>query len=92
MVAPVTEVCEEPREDFLTRFDAWLGRVGNALLKGLLVALRLVRTWVLILLPQYFAFTAGPKEGFSLLVGTFRNWDFTKVGEVFTNLMTPLEW
>ena len=31
----------------------------------------LVRTWVLILLAQYFAFTATPAQGFTLLAGTF---------------------
>ena len=55
-------------------------------------AIGLVRTLALVLLAQYFAFTAGPKEGFALLVGTFRNWVFTGAGERFTAMMAPLEW
>ena len=52
----------------------------------------LMRTWVLILLAQYFAFTTGPKQGFALLAGTFRNWNFTGAGEALTALLVPLEW
>ena len=52
----------------------------------------LVRTWALILLAQYFAFTAGPGQGFALLAGTFRGWTFTGAAEVFTALLAPLEW
>ncbi len=52
----------------------------------------LLRTWVLILLAQYFAFTSGPKQGFSLLAGTFRNWTFAGAGEALTAMLAPLEW
>ncbi len=52
----------------------------------------LLRTWVLILLAQYFAFTSGPEQGFSLLAGTFRSWTFAGAAEAFTVLMAPLEW
>ena len=52
----------------------------------------LLRTWALILLAQYFAFTSGPEQGFSLLLGTFSNWTFSGTGEAFTALMEPLEW
>ena len=52
----------------------------------------LVRTWGLILLAQYFAFTAGPQQSWALLTGTFRNWSFVKAGEALTALMVPLEW
>ncbi len=55
-------------------------------------AIGMVRTWGLMLLAQYFAFTAGPKQGWGLLVGTFRSWDFAKAAEQLTKLMVPLEW
>ncbi|MBQ9915272.1 MAG: hypothetical protein IJO50_03905, partial [Clostridia bacterium] len=37
-----------------------------------------IRTMLLVLLAQYFAFTAGPAQGISLLAGTFIAWDFTE--------------
>ena len=52
----------------------------------------LVRTWVLILLAQYFAFTSGLAQGFSLLTGTFANWDFAKAGELLTAMLGSFEW
>ena len=52
----------------------------------------LIRTWILILLPQYFAFTSGPDVGWKLLRNTFRNWDFTNAGQLFTDISKPLEW
>ena len=55
-------------------------------------AFGLLRTWVLILLAQYFAFTASPKQGFALLTGTFRSWTFAGAGEALTAMMVPLEW
>ena len=55
-------------------------------------AFGLLRTWVLILLAQYFAFTASPKQGFALLTGTFRSWSFAGAGEALTAMMVPLEW
>ena len=55
-------------------------------------AVGLIRTWGLILLAQYFAFTSGPQQGWSLLTGTFCNWNFEKAGETLSALMGPLEW
>ena len=55
-------------------------------------AVGLIRTWGLILLAQYFAFTSGPQQGWSLLTGTFCNWNFDKAGETLSALMGPLEW
>ena len=60
--------------------------------KGWMVPLRLVRTWVLILLAQYFAFTLQPAQGLSLLTGTFINWSFAGFAEKMTAVMEPLEW
>ena len=55
-------------------------------------AFGLVRTLALVLLAQYFAFTASPAQGFSLLGGTFANWTFTGGSAALTALMEPLEW
>lgn len=52
----------------------------------------LIRTWVLILLPQYFAFTAGPDTGWALLCGTFGSWSFADAATTMTELMSTLEW
>ena len=51
-----------------------------------------LRTMALVLLAQYFAFTAGPAQGLSLLTGTFSGWDFTAFAGLMTGLLSPLEW
>lgn len=55
-------------------------------------AFGLLRTWILILLAQYFAFTSGPQQGWSLLTGTFCNWSFAGAEEALTAMLAPLEW
>lgn len=60
--------------------------------KGWMTPLRLTRTWVLILLAQYFAFTLNPAQGLSLLGGTFQNWSFAGFAEKTTEVMASLEW
>lgn len=52
----------------------------------------LIRTWLLILLPQYFAFTAGPDKGWTLLCATFGSWSFADAAKTMTDLMAALEW
>lgn len=54
--------------------------------------LRLIRTWLLILLAQYFAFTLHPEMGFSLLKGTFGTWTMDGFAAQTTAVMAPLEW
>ena len=53
---------------------------------------RLLRTWLLILIAQYFAFTPDPSTAFSLLGGTFRNWGFSGFAERMGAIMTGQEW
>ena len=55
-------------------------------------AIGLVRTWGLILLAQYFAYTASPAQAVKQLVLTFRNWDFSDFAVRMGRLMEPLEW
>lgn len=52
----------------------------------------LFRTWILILIPQYFAFTKDPKTAFDLLGATFRNWNFENAGEAFTSVDKAITW
>ncbi|MGN0972520.1 MAG: MBOAT family O-acyltransferase, partial [Aristaeellaceae bacterium] len=59
---------------------------------GWMTPLRLARTWGLILLAQYFAFTTGPAQGFALLQQTFAPWSFADAAARLTAVMAPLEW
>lgn len=59
---------------------------------GWMTPLRLLRTWGLILLAQYFAFTADPARSFSLLAQTSAPWQFGGFTAQFTAVMEPLEW
>lgn len=52
----------------------------------------LARTWLLLLPPQYFAFTPLPAQGMALLKGTFQHWSFADFGARLTAIMPPLEW
>ncbi|MBQ6384177.1 MAG: MBOAT family protein [Clostridia bacterium] len=60
--------------------------------EGWMAPLRLIRTWGLILLAQYFAFTLNPEMGFSLLRSTFQAWDFSGFAVRTAAVMEPLEW
>ena len=73
---------------------AWktLRAVLNLPKAGFMTPVRLVRTWALILLAQYFAFTLNPDQGLSLLGGTFFNWSFADFAERTAAVMDPLEW
>ena len=51
-----------------------------------------VRTWGLILLAQYFAYTATPAQAVKQIGLTFRNWTFSDAAVRMTRLMEPLEW
>ena len=59
---------------------------------GFMTPLRLLRTWAMILLAQYFAFTFDPGQGLSLLQGTFSNWSFAGFAEQTAQVMEPVEW
>ncbi|MGN0753261.1 MAG: MBOAT family O-acyltransferase [Aristaeellaceae bacterium] len=59
---------------------------------GWMVPLRLLRTWGLILLAQYFAFTADPALSLSLLAQTCAPWQFAGFTAQVTAVMEPLEW
>ena len=60
--------------------------------KGWMSPVRLVRTLLLVLAAQYFAFTPDPATGFSLMSGTFANWDFSAFADKMSGVMEPLEW
>lgn len=59
---------------------------------GWMTPLRLVRTWGLILLAQYFAFTFSPDQGLALLTQAFAPWSFANCAAQLTAVMEPLEW
>lgn len=59
---------------------------------GVMSLFRLLRTWALVLIAQYFAFTADPAQGISLLRGTFANFDFSAFSSLTAEVMPTLEW
>ena len=59
---------------------------------GWMTPFRLIRTWILVLVAQYFAFTPGPETAFALMGRTFVNWDFSAFGECMASVMEPREW
>ena len=59
---------------------------------GFMTPLRIVRTWGLILLAQYFAFTASPQQSLALLGQTLAPWSFEGCAAQLTAVMAPLEW
>ncbi|MBR5704527.1 MAG: hypothetical protein IKX21_00990, partial [Deltaproteobacteria bacterium] len=73
---------------------AWkiLRAILNLPKAGFMTPLRLLRTWALILVAQYFAFTVNTAQSFSLLGGTFFNWSFAGFAEKTAAVMEPLEW
>lgn len=60
--------------------------------KGWMSAVCLVRTWGLILIAQYFAFTMNPAQALSLLKGTFYSWSFSGFAALLAEVMEPIEW
>lgn len=67
-------------------------RALNLPKKGWMLPLRLLRTWGLILLAQYFAFTLSPAQGLTLLTQTAQNWDFSAFAACVAGVMEPIEW
>ena len=59
---------------------------------GWMRPLRMARTWGLVLLAQYFAFTNGPAQGLGLLAQTLTAWNFKGFAERMTAVMPWLEW
>ena len=59
---------------------------------GWMTPLRLLRTWGLILLAQYFAFTADTALSLSLLEQTCTLWSFTGAAAQLSAITAPLEW
>ena len=60
--------------------------------KGWARPLRVIRTWILVMLAQYFAFTADPAVSLNLLRQTFTGWDFAGFAERCEAVMPALEW
>lgn len=60
--------------------------------KGWVSALRMARTWLLVLGAQYFAFTSSPSQGLALMRASFENWSLTDFTAQVTAVMPPMEW
>ena len=58
----------------------------------IMTPIRLIRTWILIIIPQFFAFTPTTEQGFFMLGRTFSNWSFETFVTRCTDIMKPLEW
>ena len=77
--APVeAPVAPAPKKKGAKPVTFW-GKVGHIAAN----ALRMMRTWALILVAQYFAFTSSPAQGWALLKGTFTNWNFSNAKDLF---------
>lgn len=59
---------------------------------GWMKPLRILRTGMLVLIAQYFAFTNSPAQGLALFLGSFKNWKFGNLAQVVTGVMAPVEW
>lgn len=70
------------------------GAVQNAVTPGerCVFVFRMVRTWILVLAAQYFAFTSSPAQGLALLRQSFVNWDFSRFAEQVMAVMAGREW
>lgn len=60
--------------------------------KGWMTPLRWLRTMLLVLLSQFFAFTPGPQAGWALLRAAFSDWELTGFAERWLTVMPTLEW
>ena len=60
--------------------------------KAMMTPFRLIRTWVLLIPPQYFAYTGTPEKAWFMLEKTFGDWSFESFISRCTHIMAPLEW
>lgn len=59
---------------------------------GWVSGFRIVRTWLIVLLAQYFAFTSSPAQSLSLLEQSTAGWAFSGFYASVSAVMPPLEW
>lgn len=55
-------------------------------------AVGLVRTWVLVVLAQYFAFTTGPDRAVKLIGLSLKRWTFSDAAVRMGRIADPIEW
>ena len=58
----------------------------------IMTTFRLIRTWALLIPPQYFAFTGTLDKAWFMLEKTFGDWSFDTFVSRCTHIMAPLEW
>lgn len=59
---------------------------------GWMKPVRLLRTWLLVIAAQAFAFTDSPRQGFSVLRQVFGSWSFSGFAQRMTAIMEAREW
>lgn len=59
---------------------------------GWMKPVRLLRTWLLVALPQAFAFTSGPRQGCAILAQVFGSWSLADFGRRMSAILEPREW
>ena len=69
-----------------------MSRTLNLPKNGWMKGFRLLRTWLLVIAAQAFAFTTSPKQGFSILRQVFGNWNLTDFAQRMTAIMEAREW
>lgn len=67
-------------------------KILNLPQKGWISFFRLVRTWGLVLIAQYFAFSPHLALSLALLENTFQKWSFAGFSSRLWAVMPPLEW
>lgn len=70
----------------------FMNRVWNLSKRKGMRIVRIIRTWFLVLLAQYFAFTSDPIQGLTLLKKSFSGWNFSDFAAKMTAVMAGREW
>lgn len=73
-------------------FKAWKKK-WNIRDKALwLQVIRMLRTWILLVIAQFFAFTTAPSQALSLTGSSFSGWGISSIGEELLLIMNTTEW
>ena len=78
----------------LDPFWKWLGKKLHLPKKGWMTPIRIVRTWVLVLLPQFFAYPPTLEKSLRIMERAFNfsEWKFNTFVSRCVAIMSPLEW
>ena len=72
----------------------WLGKKLRLPRGGWMAPIRIIRTWILVLLPQFFAYTPTVDKALNIMrrAFTFEAWDFSTFSAHCRIIMPVLEW